>query len=319
MNAGAEAAREAFQRSEERAFADHGLTVTPRFLELRQPAMRARVLEAGSGAPVVLIHGGGGFASNWLPLMARMPDWRSIAVDRPGCGLSDGFDYSDHRGIGLRRHAVEFIGSLLDVLGLERAPLVANSMGGLWALHFALAHPERVSALCLLGCPALFPGTGAPLPLRLFSIGPLRALLMRLVRRRPAAFDARSGLRRMLGRQAVDAMSEAELDCVRLAQEIPGAMAAFQSLLGSVFLAGIARPGVAVSAAELRRVETPTLLVWGSDDPFGSIAAVEQSVSTMPDARLEVVDGGHQPWSSQPERCAELVSSFLASAGGTVG
>src|SRR5258708_12323345 len=90
-----------------------------------------------------------------------------IALDRPGCGLSDGFDYSSVDDI--RGHAVTFLGAVLDALGLDRARIVANSMGGLWSLWLALDRPERVSSLALLGCPALAAGTSAPAALRIMS------------------------------------------------------------------------------------------------------------------------------------------------------
>src|SRR5258708_13162986 len=90
-----------------------------------------------------------------------------IALDRPGCGLSDGFDYSSVDDI--RGHAVTFLGAVLDALGLDRARIVANSMGGLWSLWLALDRPERVSSLPLLGCPALAAGTSAPAALRIIS------------------------------------------------------------------------------------------------------------------------------------------------------
>src|SRR5258708_19627400 len=90
-----------------------------------------------------------------------------IALDRPGCGLSDGFDYSSVDDI--RGHAVTFLGAVLDALGLDRARIVANSMGGLWSLWLALDRPERVSSLALLGCPALAAVTSAPAALRIIS------------------------------------------------------------------------------------------------------------------------------------------------------
>ena len=53
-----------------------------------------RVLEAGDGPPVVLVHGSGMSGSTWAPLMPYLPANRLIAVDLPGFGLSDPFDYS---------------------------------------------------------------------------------------------------------------------------------------------------------------------------------------------------------------------------------
>ena len=112
------AATSGFESAERRLFEVYGLEAESRLLELRDPQMRARVMETGEGAPVVLVHGGGGVGATWAPLMAKMSGARLVVVDRPGFGLSDGFDY---RGVDLRRHAVAFLESLLDALGIERA------------------------------------------------------------------------------------------------------------------------------------------------------------------------------------------------------
>jgi pimeloyl-ACP methyl ester carboxylesterase len=302
-------ATEGFLAAERRVFEDYGLDVASRFLELREPALRTRVLEAGDGPPLLFVHGGGGFASQWVSLMANLPGWRSIAVDRPGCGLTDHFDY---RGTDLRQHSIAFLGSLLDALEVERLPIVANSMGATWSIFFAVAHPERVSSLSLLGCPALFPGTGAPLWLRILSSALTRRALMKL--RTPPPHRMRSGLSKMLGEQAATAMTPAEIDSMQLAQRIPGASDSFGSLLGRVLTVWGARRGAGITRDELRRLTPPTLLVWGRADPFGELAAAEQGAALLPQGKLEVIDAGHQPWSGQPERCAALVSAFLGAS-----
>src|SRR5260370_2128911 len=132
------AAVASFRLADEGAAAEFGLTITERLLASGTPVGKARVIEAGSGTPVLFVHGGGGFAGHWLPLLAHVSGHRMIALDRPGCGLSDGFDYSSVDDI--RGHAVTFLGAVLDALGLDRARIVANSMGCLWS--FALA-PHR--------------------------------------------------------------------------------------------------------------------------------------------------------------------------------
>jgi pimeloyl-ACP methyl ester carboxylesterase len=77
---------------------------------------------------------------------------RCIAVDRPGHGISYRVDYGEVSNF--RADAAAFVGRTLDLLGLERATLVANSMGAFFAIVFALAHPERVARLVLVGAPA---------------------------------------------------------------------------------------------------------------------------------------------------------------------
>src|SRR5690349_7637610 len=118
---------QAFRSAEEKLFALHGLTVRERWISLEQPALRTRVLECGEGEPLLLVHGGGAFASVFAPVLAELKGFTLYAVDRPGCGLTDPFDY---RGSDLKRHAADFLGGVLDGLGLERCALVANCAGG---------------------------------------------------------------------------------------------------------------------------------------------------------------------------------------------
>ena len=146
-----------FRLAEQRAAAAYGLALSEQYLEIGRPVATARVIEAGDGPPVLLVHGGGGFAAHWLPLMAHLTGRRLIAVDRPGCGLTDGFGY--HRTPDLREHAIEFLTGVADALRLGPVDIVATSMGGLWSLWFALGRPERVRSLALLGCHFLVPGT----------------------------------------------------------------------------------------------------------------------------------------------------------------
>src|ERR1041385_6621049 len=135
----------AYAHAERRLLRARGLDAERRDFEIGDPAIRVHAFEIpGDGPPVVLIHGGGATAISWLPLLPELHGRHVFVVDRPGCGLTDGFDYSR---VDLRGHGSAFIGSVLDALALERPVLVGNSMGGLWALRYALEHPERVAGL----------------------------------------------------------------------------------------------------------------------------------------------------------------------------
>ena len=99
-----------------------------------------------------MIHGGNSVAVSWAPLLSRLQrTFHIYAPDRPGCGLTEKFNYL---GIPFREHAVAFVRSTMDALGLRRAALVGSSMGGYFSLAFALAHPEQVSQLVTIGEPA---------------------------------------------------------------------------------------------------------------------------------------------------------------------
>jgi pimeloyl-ACP methyl ester carboxylesterase len=105
------AAEERFRKAQDALLAQSGNTIQSHFVEIANPKMRAQVLEGGEGDPLVLIHGGDGFAAQLEPLLSRLSDgFHVYAPDRPGCGLSDMFDY---RGVPLREHAVNFVTSTL--------------------------------------------------------------------------------------------------------------------------------------------------------------------------------------------------------------
>ena len=108
-------------------------------------------LAAGRGSPVICIHGLGATKASFLPTVAALADdWRVIAVDLPGFGESD-------KPLGAAYDAPYFAGAvtaLLDELGIERAHLIGNSMGGRVAIEVGLLYPERVGRIALLS-PAL--------------------------------------------------------------------------------------------------------------------------------------------------------------------
>ena len=128
-----------FLAAERALLALYGIESRSRRVRLADPDLEVRVLEAGEGEPLVLIHGSAMSAPTWAPLIARLEGRRVIAVDLPGFGLSDAFDY---RGRTLREHAVAQLSSLLDALELEEAELAGNSLGAMWALS-ASRRPRR--------------------------------------------------------------------------------------------------------------------------------------------------------------------------------
>jgi pimeloyl-ACP methyl ester carboxylesterase len=111
----------------------------------------------------VLLHGTGNPAGFFLPLLNELHGVRAIAPDRPGVGLSDPIDLPRDR---YRESVVAWLDRLLDTLELDTTALLGHSGGGVWALWYALAHPDRVERLVLLGVPTL-PKTRCPLPIRM--------------------------------------------------------------------------------------------------------------------------------------------------------
>ena len=287
---------EEFEAAEAKLFAEVGITPKVLWIEIPELQIRARVLEVGEGEPVLMVHGGGGFAAAWAPLMAKLGGRRLLAVDRPGHGLSG---FVDHRG-GVRRIATRFLSGVLDGLGLEQADVIGNSMGGLWTFWLALEQPRRISRIAQLGSPALVPGTQGPFPMRMLSVPGLNRVILRAPGPPPLV---RMGEDPRLAPAALTGAFQA-------AQRLPDFEKAWLSLLEACLTLG--EPKVRIDEAELAQVAVPTLLLWGDRDPFGGLAVARRTAASLPHAQLvELRGAGHLPWVAMPDRCAAELHAFL--------
>lgn len=291
-----------YVEAEQRFFMLEGVDPRERVVELDQPRLRVRVLELGAGKPVLFVHGGGGSAAQWAPLLARIRGRRLLAVDRPGCGLTSRFD---NRGVDLRAHAVEFLAGVLDALAIEAVDIVANSMGATWSVWLALARPDRVRSLALLGSPALITGSGAPMPFRLLGVPGLNRVLYAM---EPSS-DAHG--RKTFRRMGHDpAFLPDELTTLQgRTESLPTYRTHWLSLMENTFPG--ARQAVHLTLEEIAHLHQPVQFVWGERDPFGPPGAGEAACRVMPDARLTKVATGHLPWVEEPDRCASVVQDLL--------
>jgi pimeloyl-ACP methyl ester carboxylesterase len=271
---------------------------------------RVHLLEKGEGPPVVLLHGTGNAAGFLLPLLHELQGVRAIAPDLPGVGLSDPIDLPADR---YRETAVAWLDRLLDTLELDATTLVGHSGGGVWALWYALAHPDRVRRLVLIGPPAL-PKTSCPLPMRLVATPGVGALLPRLA---PPTPKSVLRLASVMGEQATLARRPDLIDLLVALGRDPVTDRAAKAeirLLVSPF-ALLSRSGFRgrsrVRPDELRQVAMPTLIVWGERDPLGGVAVARAITDLIPNARLEVLPTGHGPWLGEPAKTAATIVDFV--------
>jgi pimeloyl-ACP methyl ester carboxylesterase len=286
-----------------------GASVSSRQVEV-DAGGRVHLLEKGAGQPVVLLHGTGNPAGFFLPLLNELHGVRAIACDRPGVGLSDPIDFPQGH---YRETAVAWLDRLLDTLELDATTLVGHSGGGVWALWYALAHPDRVKRLVLLGVPTL-PKTRCPLPIRLVGTPGLGPLLSRLA---PPSPKSMLRLASTMGEEATLARHPDLVDLLVAAGRDPitdrAAKAEFRALISPFALlspSGFRRRG-RVRPDELRQLAMPTLVLWGDQDPVGSIPVARAVAELIPHARLEVLPTGHGPWLGQPMRTAASVADFV--------
>jgi pimeloyl-ACP methyl ester carboxylesterase len=260
---------------------------------------RLSTLEAGSGPPVLAIHGLGGTKGSFLFTVAALADrFRVIAVDLPGFGDSD-------KPIGAAydpRFFAEAMIDLLDALELERADLIGNSLGGRVALEVALREPERVGRLALLA-PSLAwrrPRRWAPAlrlvrpELGLVQIAP-RAVVQTIVRRIVPGAD--------------EGWTAVGVDEFLRAYHAPAGRAAFYAAARHIYLE--APHGKAGFWPRLRELQPDVLFIWGRRDTIVPIAFARHVAEALPQARHVELDCGHVPQMERPKQTHDAVASFL--------
>jgi pimeloyl-ACP methyl ester carboxylesterase len=269
--------------------------VTPLFETVA--GTRVRYVRRGSGPPVLLIHGFASSLYTWkdvLPVLAASHD--VVALDMPAHGESD--VPGEMRAALFPQVAV----GLMDRLGLERASLVGNSLGGAVAVAVAAHHPTRVDRLVLIDAAGYnFAQQDRPWILRLAGATRGGTVLERLPVQRRLATTA---LRQVVHDDRL--VTADRVDEYVTPLERPGVIRALGALLASGGDLGF--PGIVGS------VRAPTLVVWGREDRWIPVEHAERFAAALPGSRVEVIDGcGHMPQEERPEDVARLVAAFLAS------
>jgi pimeloyl-ACP methyl ester carboxylesterase len=266
--------------------------VEPRYEDLS--GLRVRYVRRGRGPSLILLHGLGASIFTWadvIPVLAR--DHDVVAVDLPGFGGSDipaDLSSSVYPGTVL---------GLMDRLGISRATLVGNSLGGAVAIVLAARHPERVRRLVLIDSAGYnFEPSRRPLILRLIGTAPVSAALDALPIRRRVV---RTALRQVFHDPARVTPERVEEYLAPLAR--PGTTEALRSLLAPQSSFGL--PGL------VREVRVPTLIVWGRNDRWIPVADADRFAAAIPGARKVVLEEcGHVPQEERPAEVVHLLEEF---------
>jgi pimeloyl-ACP methyl ester carboxylesterase len=281
-----------------------GASVRSRHVEVGA-GNRVHLLEQGAGTPVVLLHGTGNPAGFLLPLLHELHGVRAIAPDRPGVGLSDPINLP---AAGYREAAVAWLDRLLDTLELDTTTLLGHSGGAMWAMWYALAHPDRIRRLVLLGPPAV-PKTRCPLPLRLATTPVVGQLLSRLAP--PSPKSILRFAHHVAGEKETLARHPDLVDLLVAAGRDPitdhASKAELRLFVGPFGFRRRSR----LRPDELSQLAMPTLLIWGESEPLGDVSVAQAMTDLIPHARLEVLPTGHGPWLGQPTRTAATVLEFV--------
>ncbi|HVK24849.1 MAG TPA: alpha/beta fold hydrolase [Actinokineospora sp.] len=261
--------------------------------------------EAGDGKPLVLLHGGGPGASGWSNFGANLPvfaeRFRTIVVDQPGYGKSDKPEVQGQ----YFTFSADALLSTMDELGVEKADLVGNSLGGGTAVRFALRHPDRAGRLVLMAPGGLGLNVFAPDPtegvqrLARFGSAPTKENLAEFLR--TLVYD-----RSLVTDELVDERFAAAAD--------PLSIKAMASMGASFMRPDTFEEGMLWR--EAHRLRQRVLLVWGREDRVNPLDGALVALKLISRAQLHVFGRcGH--W-AQLEKFAEfnrLVLDFLTDGG----
>ncbi|MBI4301731.1 MAG: alpha/beta fold hydrolase [Chloroflexi bacterium] len=258
---------------------------------------------AGSGPPLVLLHGLGGSHVSWRKNIEALAQSHRVYVpDLPGHGYSDKPKIRYTLAFG-----VNFLRDFLQTQRIERASLVGASTGGLVALEFALSYPSKVDKLVVVDSAGL--GRELHWMLRLLSLPLVGEILAR---------PRRSGVRWLLKTMFYnpDLVSEELVEAIYQMRRQPEAkQALLRSLREGASLTG--QRSHILALERLPQIQSPALIVWGEHDRLMPVAHAYRAHSLIPNSQLHIFpDCGHAPYLERPEEFNQVVLDFLRNGGG---
>lgn len=242
---------------------------------------------------LVLIHGFAADKDNWLRFSRDLThDYQVIALDLPGFGDSNHPAGSYDVGTQAERLA-----GILDALGIERAHVLGNSMGGHIAALYAARYPQRVSSL------ALFDNAGVD--------APHKSELFQLLERgadNPLVVRSQEDFQRLLQFVFVEPPYLPE----SLKQYMAEQSMANAGHYDQVFQQLVER--YIPLEPELPKIEAPTLLLWGKQDRVLDVSSIDVMQPLLHRSSVAIMDNvGHAPMLERPEESALLYRHFLDS------
>lgn len=258
--------------------------------------------EKGNGTPVVLLHGGGpgasGVSNYSRNIDALAEQFRVIVPDMPGYGRSaKGVDRRDPFG-----YLADHIRGMLDELGVGRAHLVGNSYGGACALRLALDTPQRVDRLVLMGPGGI--GTTRGLP-----TDGLKSLLAYYGGDGPSMDKLRAFIRNYLVHDG-DSVPESLIE-TRYRASIDPEVVASPPLQRPADLRTLWRMDF-TRDRRLRKLTTPTLILWGRDDKVNKPSGATLLGTRMPNADVVVTaNTGHWVQWERADLFNAVTTAFL--------
>jgi proline iminopeptidase len=267
-----------------------------------------RVAGKEEGTPLVVLHGGPGLSQEYLlpQLGSLAKNQRVIFYDQRGSGESVGGNEEEKLTLEVFMEDLERI---RESLGSERMSLLGHSWGGLLAMHYALAHPERIDKLVLMNpAPASSQGNEEFLQAYLHLTAPFQNELQKIEHSEEFAVGDPETLNNYLKMIfAVYCADPKQVEKINLRASSHANVQGMKTLH---------RMDQEINQpydlhAGLRYLECPTLIIHGDKDPI-PVPAVERIHAALPHSELVVFEEcGHFPYIEKPKECFALLNSFL--------
>lgn len=255
-------------------------------------------MEAGSGDPVVLIHGLGGTKASFLPTVVSLANagYHAIAIDQVGFGDSHKPAFAPYDAAYLASAVIDF----LDERKIDSAHFIGNSLGGRVSLELGLAHAGRVRKLALLACALPWkhkPGWARYLPLIRPELGLVQPAPRRVVEEivRRSVPSGREG------------WTAAGIDEFLRSYLTPRGRAAFYAAARNIFL-----EKYEPFWERLGGLEREALFVWGRYDQLIPAAFAGPVRKALPSAQHMTLHTGHVPQIERPEDTEAVLKKFLS-------
>lgn len=274
------------------------LSAEEKFIQVSGAELYCKTM--GSGAPVIVLHGGAGYLTHeyLLPHLAPLADNHFVVFyDQRGQGQSTGMIDPEH--INLKTY-VEDLDAVRTSFGLKKVTLLGHSWGGFLALHYAFAHPEAVDKLILVDS---MPVTSEDLMLFFPELGkrlePYQKEL-KAIESSPAYLAGEptaeaTQLKMVFQTYMYNPQNIHKVNFLMTQQAILNGRKVWQILKEQIFM----KPYDLSS--QLAKLQIPTLIIHGDTDPIPYVTA-EHAQALIPASKLVKIDqSGHFPFVEQPE------------------
>lgn len=303
---------QAYLDAERQLFDSEDVAVTQRYVPLERLRGKVRVLEAGTGPPVLFVSGAMTTGAIFARMAAALPDYRCLLLERPGTGLTSPLLPAPTNLESQQQAADVLLCDVLDGLDIEAAHVVSTALGSWMTYRSAAMNPDRFNSIFGLGFQGGARVSTASASTRVQVSHRIKPLAAPTTHRKVRSLVKSLG---MGGALESGDFSDPMVDWM---------VALFRNTdtfrnesLHNPQPIGLRGPNrdVRHPTELLKKLHMRVGLLWGEDDVFGGRSSAQAFAAELPNSRLQLIDGaGHAPWLGASKHASEALRAHLAEA-----